>query len=96
MLLEDCALWIKNETFSSEEIAIRFKHKLVSIHLFSNGNGRHSRMMADILLKALDNEKTFTWGRKSLKRGEERIEYLKALKKADNNEIDPLIEFSKK
>jgi Fic-DOC domain mobile mystery protein B len=60
-LLDDCRFWISQETFPPEEIAIRFKHRLVSIHLFPNGNGRHSRLMGDILLKALDENQTFTW-----------------------------------
>jgi Fic-DOC domain mobile mystery protein B len=47
-LLVDTQYWIENETFSEEEIAIRFKHRLVIIHCFPNGNGRHSRIMADI------------------------------------------------
>ena len=94
-LLDDCQFWIKHETFSPEEIAIRFKHRMVSIHLFPNGNGRHSRLMADILLKALDDSQTFTWGRKTLRRGIDRSVYLKALRAADDGNIEPLVEFSK-
>ena len=45
-LLDDIKCWIENETFSPEESAIRFKHRLVSIHCFPNGNGRHSRLVA--------------------------------------------------
>ncbi len=96
MLLDDCRYWISNHSFSSAEIAIHFKHRLVSIHLFPNGNGRHSRLMADILLKALDSDQLFTWGSRSLRRGEDRSEYLKALRQADNGNIGPLIEFSQK
>jgi len=39
-LLDNCFYWIENKTFPEEEIAIRLKHRLVSIHPFSNGNGR--------------------------------------------------------
>ena len=46
-LLDDTKYWIENKTYSPEEIAIRFKHRIVSIHCFPNGNGRHSRMMAE-------------------------------------------------
>lgn len=94
-LLDDCKYWIEHETFSAEETAIRFKHRLVSIHLFPNGNGRHSRLMADILLKALDEKQTFTWGGKTLKRGEDRQIYLQALRAADDGDILPLVKFSK-
>jgi fido (protein-threonine AMPylation protein) len=88
--------WVANKTFPPEEIAIRFKHRLVSIHLFPNGNGRHSRLIGDILLKALDSDQSFTWGGKSLKRGDDRIAYLNALRKADNGDIEPLVKYSKK
>ncbi|MBV6429168.1 MAG: hypothetical protein KIPDCIKN_03716 [Haliscomenobacter sp.] len=95
ILLNDCTYWISHQTFPAEEIAIRFKHRLVSIHLFPNGNGRHSRLMADILLKALDPSQAFTWGGKTLRRGEERQIYLQALRAADSGDINPLVKFSK-
>jgi len=94
-LLDDCQYWIEHETFPPEEIAIRFKHRLVSIHLFPNGNGRHSRLMGDILLTALDSSQTFSWGGKTLRRGEDRKVYLKVLRAADNGDIGPLVKFSK-
>jgi Fic-DOC domain mobile mystery protein B len=94
-LLDDCQYWIGQETYPPEAVAIRFKHRRVSIHLFSNGNGRHSRLMGDILLKALVPEQSFTWGGKSFRRGDDRVAYLKALRKADTGDLDPLILFSK-
>lgn len=94
-LLDDCKYWIDNEIFSPAEIAVRFKHRLVSIHLFPNGNGRHSRLMGDILLKALDSNQSFSWGGKTLRRGDDRTAYLKALRQADNGDVDPLVEFAK-
>lgn len=94
-LLDDCLYWIDHETFPPAEIAIRFKHRLVFIHLFPNGNGRHSRLMGDILLMALDDAQAFTWGAKTLRRGEDRKLYLKALRIADHGDIDPLVEFAK-
>jgi Fic-DOC domain mobile mystery protein B len=48
-LLDDCKYWIRNKTYSEDEIAIRFKYRMVKIHPFPNGNGRHSRFCADIL-----------------------------------------------
>lgn len=94
-LVDDCKFWIDQETYPPEEIAIRFKHRIVSIHIFPNGNGRHSRLMGDILLKALDSAQSFTWGGKSLKRGDDRDAYLKALRKADTGDVGPLSKFSK-
>lgn len=94
-LLDDCQYWIVHETLPPAEIAIQFKHRLVSIHPFPNGNGRHSRLMADILLKALDRSQRFTWGGKTLRRGEDRKNYLKALQAADKGDLHPLVKFSK-
>ena len=62
-LIDDCKFWIDNKTFDPEEIAIRFSHRLVKIHVFPNGNGRHSRLVADILISKVFNKPVFTWGR---------------------------------
>ncbi len=48
--LDDAEFWVENKTFSVHEIAVRFHHRLVSVHPFPNGNGRFSRAMADILV----------------------------------------------
>ena len=52
-LIDDTKYWIENNSYPPEEIAIRFKHRIVSIHCFPNGNGRHSRIMADIIIITL-------------------------------------------
>ena len=52
-LLDDTQYWIKNNTYAPEKIAITFKHRIVSIHCFPNGNGRHSRLMADIIMESI-------------------------------------------
>ncbi len=61
MLLDNTKYWIENETYPAEEIAIRFHHRLVYIHLFPNGNGRHARIMADALLTKLMKKKPIDW-----------------------------------
>lgn len=95
-LLDDVLYWFENDTYSKEEIAIRFKHRLVSIHCFPNGNGRHSRLMADLILGKLFNGNYFTWGNSSLiKANEMREKYIKSLKEADNQNYEPLITFAK-
>jgi Fic-DOC domain mobile mystery protein B len=95
-LIDDCNFWIKNGTYRPEEIAVRFKHQLVAIHLFSNGNGRHSRLMGDILMKHVLGMPRFSWGRNS-STGKSKIRdfYIKALKKADNGEFEDLIEIAR-
>src|SRR5690606_38403342 len=60
-LLQNLAFWIENETFPPDEVAIRFKHLLVSIHCFPNGNGRHSRLMADIIISDIYELPVFSW-----------------------------------
>mgnify|MGYP001170032607 CR=1 FL=1 len=96
MLCEDALFWIENETFPPQEIAIRFKHRIVSIHCFPNGNGRHSRLMADIIIEKLFNKEPFSWGAANLsKANDTRKSYLKAVKAADLNDYQPLLEFSR-
>ena len=94
-LLDDALFWFQNNIYPKEEIAIRFKHRLVSIHCFPNGNGRHSRLMADLILDKLFNEKYFTWGSGNLsKANENREKYINSLKEADNQNYKPLITFA--
>lgn len=95
-LLDDALYWHIDKTYANEEIAIRFKHRLVSIHCFPNGNGRHSRLMADLILEKLYQTKYFTWSSSNLiKANEIREKYIKALQQADNQNYEPLIEFAK-
>lgn len=95
-LMDDTQYWIENKTFPQEEIAIRFKHRIVSIHCFPNGNGRHSRMMADIIMESIFGNKIFSWHQSNmLKANDTRNQYIKALRKADNGNFKPLIEFAK-
>ena len=51
VLLGDARYWLEHQTFPPDEIAIRFHHRLVSIHPFANGNGRQKAPMADVLAK---------------------------------------------
>lgn len=62
-LIDDSYYWINNKTFSEDEIAVRFSHRIVSIHPFANGNGRHSRLIADILINRGFGKDIFSWGR---------------------------------
>ena len=96
ILLDDSKYWIDNKTFPPEEIAIRFKHRIVSIHCFPNGNGRHSRMMADIIMESIFGEEIFSWHQSNMgKANETRKKYISSLKEADNGNYNNLIEFAK-
>ncbi len=96
MLLDACTSWLTNPPFPADEIAIRFTHRIVSIHCFANGNGRHSRLIADVIIEKLLSQPIFTWGTTDLiKKGEERGSYLKALREADIGNYELLIKFAR-
>ena len=95
-LLDDVLYWYKNDTFPPDEIAIRFKHRLVSIHCFPNGNGRHSRLMADIIIEKIFKKPIFSWGASNLsKEGDTRKTYMRAVKTADNGNYKLLLDFAR-
>ena len=94
-LLSDVRFWIEHETYPRDEIAIRFHHRLVAIHPFPNGNGRHARLAADLLVERLGGE-PFSWGGGSLADvGDLRARYVAALRAADDHDIGPLLEFAR-
>ncbi len=96
-LMDDTKYWIQNKTYSQEEIALRFKHRIVTIHCFPNGNGRHSRMMADIIMESIFGKEIFNWHTSNMVKADEtRKDYITALREADKGNINPLIEFAKK
>ncbi len=99
ILIGNTEFWIDNKTFSYDETAVRFHHRLVQIHLFSNGNGRHARLITDLLLRKLGENK-FTWGALGAHdpievEGKSRSEYIAALKKADKGDFVDLMKFVK-
>ncbi len=93
-LLDDTRFWIENKVFEPDEIAMRFKHRLVSIHCFPNGNGRHSRVMADIVIQKLFDRPVFSWGAYNLSENSEiRSAYISTLKMADQGNYEDLLSF---
>lgn len=94
-LIGNCHYWIQQNTISEEEIAIRFKHELVVIHIFPNGNGRHSRLMGDIIMKHIFKKSIFSWGQKNLvNKSVVRDTYIKALQNGDKGNFQDLIVFA--
>ena len=94
---DDTKYWIDKGTYPPDEIAIRFKHRLVNIHCFPNGNGRHSRLMADIIIEFVFGMDVFTWNNSNLvKPGNARKEYIDSIRQADTGSIKPLLEFARK
>jgi Fic-DOC domain mobile mystery protein B len=93
-LLDDVKYWIDHDTYPSDEIATRFHHRLVLIHLFPNGNGRHARVITDFLLERVLEEDPFTWGSGNLMEEYKiRDRYIEALRSADDHDYEPLLEF---
>ena len=94
-LVDDVRFWVDNATYAPDEIAVRFSHRLVSIHPFPNGNGRLSRLVGDLLAMQLGQPR-FTWGRANLvDAGETRRAYVDALRAADADNIEPLLIFAR-
>ena len=96
-LLDNSKYQIENHVYDSNEMAVRFHHQLVWIHAFPNGNGRHARLMADLLAMRLGRPR-LTWGG-----GEATIttvrelrdQYLSALRAADQGQFNDLIAFAR-
>jgi len=94
-LLDDARLWVNRTVFDPDELAVRFHHRLVAVHPFPNGNGRHARLMADLLVMRLGRDR-FTWGGANLQRaGEIRTRYVTALRQADGHDITALLAFAR-
>jgi Fic-DOC domain mobile mystery protein B len=94
-MFDDVRFWVEHETYPPDEIAVRLHHRLVAIHPFPNGNGRHARLMADLLIEKLGGA-PFSWGGGSLADiGELRARYVAALQAADDHDIGPLMAFAR-
>ena len=93
-LCADAVAWLKHASYPPDELAARFHHRLTAIHPFPNGNGRHARMMTDILLAHLLKQPRFTWGSGNMvSAGDCRQQYIEALRAADLLDFQPLLEF---
>lgn len=92
-LSDNVEYWIDHETYGLDEIAVRFHHRLTQIHPFPNGNGRHARLITDLMLTT-NGARRFAWGRGDLnRRGDVRARYISALRAADDLVFDPLRDF---
>ena len=94
-LLDNAHFWIENNTYPPRELAARFHHRLVYIHPFANGNGRHARIMTDAMLTRLMDAPVINWagGYKPEKMNERRKQYIVALRHADGHDFRALFEF---
>jgi Fic-DOC domain mobile mystery protein B len=92
---DDARFWTEHGTYPVEEIAVRLHHRLVAIHPYPNGNGRQTRMLADVYLDVL-GENRLSWGGGGdlIHQTDQRDEYLAALRSADAHDIAPLLKFA--
>jgi Fic-DOC domain mobile mystery protein B len=93
--IDDARYWVEHKSYPPDEIAVRFHHRLVLVHPFPDGNGRWSRMAADVLIDRLGGTR-FTWGGADLRKaGTARTAYMDVLHSADNHDLEPLIVFAR-
>jgi len=94
-LMEEVQYWLDHDSYPPDEIALRFHHRLAQIHPFPNGNGRFSRMAADLLITRLGGER-FSWGRVNLVDASATGRaYIDTLQAADNYTLEPLLAFAR-
>jgi Fic-DOC domain mobile mystery protein B len=96
VLLDDARFWAAHAVYPPLEAAARFHHRLVRIHCFANGNGRHARIAADAYLREYFSHPPIDWaaGRDLSKINERRDAYIAALRAADAGDYDPLLRFA--
>lgn len=95
MLLDDARYWAENGVYPPLEAAARFHHRMVQIHPFPNGNGRHARIAADIMLEEVYGHPPVEWasGFDLQADNERRNAYIAALRAADGGDFSPLLAF---
>jgi len=92
---EDAKVWVDKKVYEPRELAVRFHHQIVKIHPFPNGNGRHARLVADLLLMKYYKVERLGWSRHDLTaHSESRARYISALRDADKGDFDELIQFA--
>jgi Fic-DOC domain mobile mystery protein B len=95
-LLGDALYWLEHKTYPISDLAVIFHHRLVKIHLFPNGNGRHARMCADVIVAKFNGEKLSWGGNLDLTRPDDlRTRYIATLRDADAGHYQPLLAFAR-
>jgi Fic-DOC domain mobile mystery protein B len=93
--IEDARHWVEHKSYEPDELAVRFHHRAVAVHPFPNGNGRWSRLAADLLITNQGGMR-FSWGGGNLHlHGKSRDTYIDALHAADNHDLGPLVAFAR-
>jgi Fic-DOC domain mobile mystery protein B len=94
--IDDALWWHENDTYEVDERAARVHQRLVAVHPFPNGNGRCTRLVADLYLTSI-GQQAFSWGAGSRleQDGDARRQYLAALRAADKGDFAPLVRFAR-
>ncbi|AZO00627.1 mobile mystery protein B [Mesorhizobium sp. M9A.F.Ca.ET.002.03.1.2] len=94
-VMDDARYWADHGTYQPVEMAVRLHHRLVWVHPFPNGNGRHARILADVVLDRIYGAGPIDWtaGANLQKMNRRRATYIAALNAADNHDIVPLLTF---
>jgi Fic-DOC domain mobile mystery protein B len=90
----DAREWLQHETYPLQESAVRLHHQLVRVHPWPNGNGRHARLMADIVVQSRGGDE-LTWGADIVTTGQTRMNYIECILKADAGDFAPLLAFAR-
>jgi Fic-DOC domain mobile mystery protein B len=101
-LLGNARYWVENKTYNLDESAVRLHHEAVVIHPFPDGNGRHARLWADVVVSKFGHE-AFSWGFGATnsgygnlaEAGAIRNAYVTALQAADKGDISELLKFAR-
>lgn len=94
--LDDAMFWHDNDVYDIDERAVRIHRRLVAVHPFPNGNGRCTRLLADLYLTAI-GQPIFSWGAGGTidEDGDVRSSYLDALRAADADDYAALVVFAR-
>jgi fido (protein-threonine AMPylation protein) len=96
LALDDTKWWHDHGSFTVDERAVRLHVRLVKVHPFPNGNGRCTRLVADLYLVSIGAE-PFGWGTRPdlTLAGDARTVYIEALRSADEDDFGPLVRFAR-
>ena len=93
---DDARGWLENDTYPPDEFVVRLHYRVVTVHPFRNGNGRHARMVADLVLIRHFNADPLPWGGGALRSMDAtRQAYIEALVMADHHDFAPLLVFAR-
>jgi Fic-DOC domain mobile mystery protein B len=92
-VLDDARYWHDHNTFDRIETAVRIHHRIVQVHPYVNGNGRHARFVADLYLH-VNGEDTLPWRPDESDTSVGRATYISALQLADRGDYAALIAYA--